>query len=127
MGNAKMKEQASNNSIGKDLKGRLERFVKKLEAGPPEKATEFLTVRRVKLDLKPKSFSATEVRDLREALLVSQAVFAAFLGIGLSTLQDWEQGHTEPKGPACRLLDEMSNNLDVWRKKIHSAATATSE
>jgi len=36
---------------------------------------------------------------------VSQAVFAAILGIGKTTVQQWERGQKRPSGPAQRLLD----------------------
>jgi hypothetical protein len=36
---------------------------------------------------------------------VSQAVFAAILGIGKTTVQQWERGQKKPNGPAQRLLD----------------------
>lgn len=36
---------------------------------------------------------------------VSQAVFAAILGISKTTVQQWEQGQKKPSGPAQRLLD----------------------
>lgn len=42
---------------------------------------------------------------LRKANRVSQAVFAAILGIGKTTVQQWEQGQKKPSGPAQRLLN----------------------
>jgi len=35
----------------------------------------------------------------------SQAVFAVFLGIGKTTVQQWEQGQKKPSGAAQRLID----------------------
>lgn len=46
-----------------------------------------------------------DIRRIRTANHVSQSVFAAFLGIGKSTVQQWEQGQKKPGGPAQRLLD----------------------
>ena len=46
-----------------------------------------------------------DIRRIRTANRVSQAVFAAFLGIGKTTVQQWEQGQKKPSGPALRLLD----------------------
>ncbi|MBA4417678.1 MAG: hypothetical protein C0392_07180 [Syntrophus sp. (in: bacteria)] len=42
---------------------------------------------------------------MRTANHVSQAVFAAILGIGKTTVQQWEQGQKKPSGLAQRLLD----------------------
>jgi putative transcriptional regulator len=36
---------------------------------------------------------------------MSQAAFAAVLGTGKTTVQQWEQGQKKPSGPAQRLLD----------------------
>jgi len=53
-----------------------------------------------KLPLKPK-----DIKRIRTANQVSQAVFAVFLGIGKTTVQQWEQGQKKPNGTAQRLLD----------------------
>jgi putative transcriptional regulator len=50
-------------------------------------------------------FQPDDIRRIRKANHVSQAVFAAFLGIGKTTVQQWEQGKKKPSGPAQRLLD----------------------
>ena len=50
-------------------------------------------------------FNPNEIRRIRTKNHVSQAVFAAFLGTGKTTVQQWEQGVKKPSGPAQRLLD----------------------
>lgn len=58
------------------------------------------------LCLPPKrSFSAEDVQRIRASAHVSQSVFAAFLGVGKSTVAQWEQGVKKPSGPAAKLLD----------------------
>lgn len=47
---------------------------------------------------------ATDVPALRAHFGLSQAKFAALLGISVDTLQNWEQGRREPEGPAKVLL-----------------------
>jgi putative transcriptional regulator len=47
---------------------------------------------------------ATDVRALRGHFGLSQAKFAALLGISVDTLQNWEQGRRQPEGPAKVLL-----------------------
>jgi putative transcriptional regulator len=54
---------------------------------------------------KAKTFRPEDIRRIRMACHVSQAAFAAFLGIGKSTVQQWEHGQKKPSGPAQRLLD----------------------
>ena len=44
------------------------------------------------------------VAEIREATGLSQADFAALLGVSVRTLQDWEQGRRAPSGAARTLL-----------------------
>lgn len=43
-------------------------------------------------------------KEIRKKLELSQASFAALMGVSLRTVQDWEQGRREPSGPAKSLL-----------------------
>jgi putative transcriptional regulator len=55
------------------------------------------------------------VRELREAYDLSQAEFAALLGISVDTLQNWEQGRRTPAGPARVLLQVVAKHPEaVW-------------
>lgn len=45
-----------------------------------------------------------DVVAIREGYGLSQAKFAALLGISVRTLQNWEQGRRHPQGPARVLL-----------------------
>lgn len=45
-----------------------------------------------------------EIKNIREALHVSQAVFALLLNTSLSTVQKWEIGQKRPTGTALKLL-----------------------
>lgn len=47
----------------------------------------------------------SDIQRIRKENNVSQAVFAAFLGTGKTTVQQWEQGLKKPNGTAQRLLD----------------------
>lgn len=49
-------------------------------------------------------FSAGDIVSIREALGVSQTVFARLLNVSPSTTRAWEQGINTPGGPASRLL-----------------------
>ena len=70
-------------------------------------AMDEMTMRKVNaLCLPPKrAFRPEDIRRIRMANHVSQAVFAAILGIGKTTVQQWERGQKRPSGPAERLLD----------------------
>jgi DNA-binding transcriptional regulator YiaG len=58
-----------------------------------------LTIRRVKLKLKPREVSGADIKQARRNFGVSQAVFAMFLQVNRRSLQEWEQGDA-PKLPA---------------------------
>lgn len=45
-----------------------------------------------------------DVKALRARLGISQEAFAGRYGLDVKTLQNWEQGRTEPEGPAATLL-----------------------
>lgn len=49
-------------------------------------------------------FSEPDVNAIRENVGSSQSKFAALIGVNLRTLQNWEQGHRHPTGPARTLL-----------------------
>jgi len=66
-----------------------------------------ITLRQVKALCLPKkrAYKPKDIRRIRDANHLSQAAFAAILGIGKTTVQQWEQGQKTPSGPASRLLD----------------------
>jgi putative transcriptional regulator len=51
---------------------------------------------------------------IRRKLKLSQAAFAALMGVSLRTVQDWEQGRREPSGPAKSLLRIAEQRPDVF-------------
>lgn len=65
------------------------------------------TLRQIEeLCLPPRrEFAPAEIKRIRTANNLSQAVFARYLCVGASTVQQWEQGHKKPAGAASRLLD----------------------
>ena len=122
------KKSSENASVGKEVLGRLKRFTEKFQTlNGPSDLPNVLTVRKVKLDLKPRAFNATEVKAIRDKLRVSQGVFADFLGVSVSTVQDWEQGASVLQGPACRIMEEMLRDIETWRNRIHQQATLKTE
>jgi len=109
--------------VGSQIAARLGRFASRLEALPRDvPLSARFTVRTVKLNLQPHPYSSAQVRQTRQLLAASQAVFAQFLGVGVSTVQDWEQGQKPPRGSACRLMDEIRRDPEYWRKRLRSLA-----
>jgi putative transcriptional regulator len=65
-----------------------------------------ITMREIEtLCLPPiKRYSNEEIRAIRSRAHLSQAVFAAALNVGATTVQKWEQGIKKPAGASLRLL-----------------------
>ena len=54
-----------------------------------------------------------DVKLIRSKFGISQSEFAAMLGISVRTLENWEQGHRTPKGPARILLKVAEAHPEV--------------
>jgi len=67
------------------------------------------------------SFEPEDVRSIREKLHKSQSEFARMIGVSTATLQNWEQGRREPRGPARALLLVASKAPDVVADALTSA------
>ena len=52
-----------------------------------------------------KEFTAAQIKRIRMKNKASQAVFAAYLNTGKSTVQKWEQGRKKPNGTSLKLLN----------------------
>jgi len=51
---------------------------------------------------------------IRKKLGLSQASFAGLMGVGIRTIQDWEQGRRSPRGPAKSLLRVAEQHPEVF-------------
>ena len=51
-----------------------------------------------------------QVKEIREAVKISQSQFAQLIGVSLRTMQNWEQRRTVPTGPARALLKIVASN-----------------
>jgi putative transcriptional regulator len=68
-----------------------------------------------KVELKTRELSEpSSPKEIRHKLKLSQAAFAALMGVSLRTVQDWEQGRREPSGPAKSLLRIAEQRPDVF-------------
>lgn len=61
-------------------------------------------VRELKAGKVGRVLNVPSVAAIREQINLSQARFAALLGVSVRTLQDWEQGRRAPSGAARTLL-----------------------
>ncbi|VAW66033.1 Antitoxin to RelE-like translational repressor toxin [hydrothermal vent metagenome] len=67
-------------------------------------------------DLPPLKIDAEMIRDIREKLHVSRAVFARRLRVSTRTLENWEQGRAKPNAQAAALIIMVSQFPDTLDK-----------
>lgn len=60
----------------------------------------------------PKYLTARDIKYIREKLKLSQNGFSKLLGCSKPTIERWESGKEEIKGPAVLLLTMLENNMD---------------
>ena len=65
------------------------------------------------------SYPATDVKALRKRLNLTQENFAAMIGVSVRTLQNWEQSHREPEGPAKALLRVVELRPEAVLEALH--------
>jgi DNA-binding transcriptional regulator YiaG len=99
----------------------LREFANTLSAGKLLESR--FTVRSYKIS-PPSQYGGADVRRVPELLAMSQAAFAAFLGINPSTVRSWEQGLRQPSPLACRLLSEIEAEPAYWRKRLAACLVA---
>ncbi len=76
---------------------------------------EIQSFKKGEVELKTTQLSEPSSPDvIRAKLRMSQAAFAAMLGVSKRTLQDWEQGRREPNGPAIALLRIAEQHPEVF-------------
>ena len=61
-----------------------------------------------------------DVRKLRVRMGLSQTQFAAKFGFSLDSIQNWEQGHRQPEGPARVLLVVIAKNPKAVEEALRS-------
>ena len=61
-----------------------------------------------------------DVRKLRARMKLSQTQFDAKFGFSLDSIQNWEQGHRQPEGPARILLAVIAKNPNAVEEALRS-------
>jgi putative transcriptional regulator len=85
-----------------------------------KRPTEVFTARTIEIP-DPSQYSARDVRELRESLHVSQAIFARLLGVSRILVQKWEAGDNIPSPMARRLMDSIQSNPPGWLSAMSEA------
>lgn len=76
---------------------------------------EQVTARKAHAE-KPPWYAPFLIREIRQKLGVSQAIFAEMLGVSASTVRAWEQGKREPEGPARRVIQLAESHPEVLKE-----------
>ncbi|AMV23438.1 Antitoxin igA-2 [Gemmata sp. SH-PL17] len=106
-------------TIADEIVEGLTEFVSALKAG--NNLGKQFTCRKVVLDLRPESYTPEKVKATRQALCVSQPLFAKFLGVSVKTVRHWEQGLSEPNKMACRFMDEIRRDPTHYLERLKEA------
>lgn len=86
---------------GEDIGEKLLESVRQMRAGKAARIT--------RVDVSP-------IVAVRNASGLSQAQFAALMGVSVRTLQEWEQGRRKPSGAAQTLLRVVGAHPEVLRE-----------
>ena len=92
---------------GRDLGAELLESVRELKVGQ---------IGRVSVVTRDGRVINSPVAKARVVSKLSQAQFAALMGVSVRTLQEWEQGRREPSGAAKTLLRVAQSHPDVLRE-----------
>lgn len=107
--------------LGAEMVAGLSAFCDALEAGEP--IEKRFTVRTVTLELHLKPYGADDVKHVRKLLNASQTLLARFLGVSVNAVRAWEQGTRKVPTIACRFMDEIIANPDIWTQRIRQATS----
>ena len=64
-------------------------------------------------------YSALDVKKIRHKMGLSQDQFSRLIRVSIKTLQNWEQGRRQPRGPALALLMILKNDPKHAAKALH--------
>jgi DNA-binding transcriptional regulator YiaG len=103
-------------SIGREIIEGFEEIIADMKAGVNIEAK--YNCHTVTMNVEPTVYDAKRVKQTRELLSASQAVFAALLGVSVKTVSYWEQGQGVPRDVAGRFMDEIRHNPEYWRKRL---------
>lgn len=59
-----------------------------------------------------------DVARIREKINMSQSQFAAYFGVSVRTVQEWEQGRAVPSGPARAFLTVIDREPEAVRRAL---------
>lgn len=97
---------------GRQIIGGLKELRDAIKSGEP--LSQRFTVRTVELPDEPSDYTPAKLRETREKIGASQAVFACLIGASEPLVKAWERGARLPSPMARRLLDEVNRDPARW-------------
>jgi len=64
----------------------------------------------------PRMYTASEIRNIRDSLNMTQGFFAMVIGVSKKTVESWEYGKGKPSGVASRLLTIAESDPDALKR-----------
>lgn len=70
-----------------------------------------ITARTKTISISPlPEYDAHEIKNIRKAMGMTQALFAGVMGVSPKTVEAWESGRNTPNGPAKRILSMLQKD-----------------
>lgn len=63
-------------------------------------------------------YKSVDIKNIRDTLKLSQALFAGLLGVSVKTVEAWEAGRNIPEGPAQRMLELFKKNPEILNEYL---------
>ena len=63
-----------------------------------------------------RQYQAKRIKQIRQSLHMTQAIFAGVMGVSKKTVEAWEAGRNTPMGPASRILDLFAEDSSVAKR-----------
>ncbi len=120
-----MSNNKEEQTLGEELVDGLRELSEAVATGKPLSAK--FTVRTVDLKLEPRQYDALAVKETRDELQVSQAIFAEILAVTPECVEKWEQGRGVPSPMARRLLDLINEHRDHWTDVLMKSVRPNAE
>lgn len=70
----------------------------------------------------PPAYSPAHIKEIRERLGMSQAIFAELIGASRAAVRAWEQGKREPSEMARRLLEIADRSPETFEEVLRQAS-----
>ena len=64
----------------------------------------------------PHKYTASEIRNIRDKLNMSQGFFAEVIGVSKKTIESWEYGRGKPSGAASRVLTIAETDPEALKR-----------